>query len=71
MFMVIKGTLIMEFRDKIKTVSEGEILVVPRGVEHLPKTDGGEAHILLFEPKSTLHTGNVNHEFTNNDQQWI
>ena len=63
LFQVIKGTLYMQFRDRTETVKEGEIIVVPKGVEHNPMTKHGEeVHVLLFEKLSTAHTGNVQHE---------
>ncbi|HMG93875.1 MAG TPA: cupin domain-containing protein [Chryseolinea sp.] len=63
MFLIIKGTLRMEFRDRVEQVNEGEFIIVPRGVEHRPvATD--EVHLLLFEPASTLNTGNVENEKT-------
>ena len=65
LFYVQKGRLEMHFRDRIELVEEGEIIVVPKGVEHCPKTiDGGEVHLLLFEKLSTKHTGTVQHEKT-------
>lgn len=65
LFFVQKGTLEMHFRDKVEIVSEGEIIVVPKGVEHCPKTrNGEEVHVLLFEKLSTKHTGNVTSEKT-------
>ena len=65
LFMVIKGTLYMQFRDRTETVNEGEIIVVPRGVEHCPATrNGEEVHLLLFEKKTTAHTGDVEHAMT-------
>ncbi len=65
LFQVIKGTLEMHFRDKIEIVNEGEIIVVPKGVEHCPKTQNGEeVHVLLFEKLTTAHTGKVVHEKT-------
>ena len=65
LFQVIKGTLYMQFRDKTVTVNEGEIIVVPKGVEHNPKTKNDEeVHVLLFEKLQTAHTGNVTHEQT-------
>jgi len=65
LFFVQKGTLEMHFRDKIELVKEGEIIVVPKGVEHCPKTiNGEEVHVLLFEKLSTSHTGTVHHEKT-------
>jgi len=63
LFLVIKGTLRMRFRDHEETVRPGEFLIVPRGVEHLPVADE-EVHIILLEPKTTLNTGNVTNERT-------
>lgn len=63
LFLVIKGTLKMEFRDRIEEVKEGEFIIVSRGVEHKPVANE-EVHILLFEPASTLNTGNVENEKT-------
>ncbi|AUP79732.1 cupin domain-containing protein [Flavivirga eckloniae] len=65
LFQVVKGTLYMQFRDRTETVKEGEIIVVPKGVEHNPCTKNDEeVHVLLFEKLSTAHTGNVKHEKT-------
>ena len=63
LFLVVKGSLRMKFRDHEAIVNEGEFVIVPRGVEHLPVAEE-EAHILLLEPKSTLNTGNVVNERT-------
>jgi len=63
MFLVVKGRFRMEFRDRDVWLEEGEFLIVPRGVEHRPVADE-EAEVLLFEPASTLNTGNVRDEFT-------
>jgi mannose-6-phosphate isomerase-like protein (cupin superfamily) len=63
MFLVVKGRFRMELRDRHVWLEEGEFLVVPRGVEHRPVADE-EAWILLFEPASTLNTGNVVNERT-------
>ena len=63
LFLVIKGTLRMKFRDHEAVVREGEFVIVPRGVEHCPIADE-EAHIVLIEPKSTLNTGNITNERT-------
>jgi mannose-6-phosphate isomerase-like protein (cupin superfamily) len=63
MFMVISGKLRMKFRDHEEVVRPGEFIIVPRGVEHLPISDE-ETQVLLFEPKSTLNTGNVRNERT-------
>ena len=65
LFQVLKGTLHMQFRDRIEVVKEGEIIVVPKGVEHNPSTKNGEeVHLLLFEKMSTAHTGNVDADMT-------
>ena len=60
LFQVLKGTLYMQFRDRTEIVKEGEIIVVPKGVEHCPATrNGEEVHLLLFEKQTTAHTGRV------------
>lgn len=72
LFMVFKGTLIMDFRDgKTVEVKEGEILIVPKGVEHRPRTNGEVVFNLLFEPKATEHTGKVESEMTVKKLDWI
>ncbi|QMU64376.1 MAG: cupin domain-containing protein [Flavobacteriaceae bacterium] len=58
LFMVIKGQLLLELRDKTVTVNPGEFFIVPKGVEHKPVAKE-ETHLLLFEPLSTKHTGDV------------
>ncbi len=63
MFLVVKGTLRMKFRDHEEVIREGEFIIVPHGTEHLPIADE-EAQVLLFEPKSTLNTGNITNERT-------
>lgn len=63
LFWVLKGVLRMKFRDREAIVREGEFIVVPRGVEHMPVADD-EVHVVLIEPKSTLNTGNVANERT-------
>ena len=63
MFLVISGKLRMKFRDREEIVGPGEFIIVPRGVEHLPVSDQ-ETQVLLFEPKTTLNTGNVRNERT-------
>ena len=63
MFLVVHGRFRMEFRDRCVDVGEGEIIIVPRGVEHRPVAEE-EVHVLLFEPASTLNTGNVRNERT-------
>jgi len=63
LFFVIKGWFNMEFRDKIVRVDEGEMIIVPRGVEHRPVAEE-EASILLFEPASTINTGAIRNDLT-------
>jgi len=63
LFLVIKGCFSMEFRDHRVRLQQGEFLIVPRGVEHCPVADQ-EVHVLLFEPASTLNTGNLQTERT-------
>ena len=63
LFLVAKGRFRMEFRDRQVWLEEGEFLIVPHGVEHRPVADE-EAHVLLFEPASTLNTGNVINDLT-------
>ncbi|HMQ15678.1 MAG TPA: cupin domain-containing protein [Phycisphaerae bacterium] len=58
MFLVVKGAFTMRLRDGDVHVREGEFIVIPRGVEHLPVAEE-EALVLLFEPRGTLNTGNV------------
>lgn len=81
MFLVVKGRFRMEFRenggdlsepDKQREIwlEEGEFIIVPRGVEHRPVADQ-EAQVLLFEPASTLNTGNVRDEFTVPKLDWL
>lgn len=70
LFLVVQGGFRMELRDKTIELREGEFLIVPRGVEHRPVADG-EAKILLFEPASTLNTGNVENAFTKRQLKMI
>ena len=63
MFLVVKGRLTLKLRDRDVVLGPGEFFIVPRGVEHLPVAEE-EAHVLLFEPKSTLNTGNLRNERT-------
>jgi len=70
LFLVLKGRFRMEFRDHSEWIEEGEMIVVPRGVEHRPVAEE-EVHVLLFEPSSTLNTGNVGGERTIKDLEWI
>ena len=70
LFLCVKGRFRIEFRDKTVQLEPGEFIVVPRGVEHLPVADE-EVHIILFEPKTTVNTGNVTNERTVRDLERI
>ena len=70
LFLVVKGHLLIKLRDRDIQLKEGEFVVIPKGVEHLPIAEE-EVHVLLLEPKSTLNTGNVQNERTVNDLEWI
>ena len=63
LFLVVRGRLLIKLRDRDLRLEEGEFVVIPRGVEHLPVAEE-EAHVLLLEPKSTLNTGNVRSDRT-------
>jgi mannose-6-phosphate isomerase-like protein (cupin superfamily) len=63
MFLVLKGRLLMEFPDRQLWIEDGEFIIIPRGVEHRPNAKE-EVHVLLFEPVSTLNTGNVRNKRT-------
>lgn len=63
MFLVIKGRLTIKFRTRDIVLDEGEFLIIPRGVEHMPVAEH-EVHVMLIEPKTTLNTGNVRNERT-------
>ena len=63
LFLVVKGKLLIKLRDQDIWLEEGEFLIIPRGVEHLPIAEE-EAHVMLLEPKSTLNTGDVQNERT-------
>lgn len=63
LFYVVKGSFDMEFRDRTVTINEGEFIIVPRGIEHRPNAKE-EVEVMLFEPASTLNTGNTENERT-------
>ncbi len=60
----------MKFRDKDIKLCEGEMIVVPKGVDHLPVAEE-ECWVMLIEPKSTKHTGDIKHELTKENLEWI
>ncbi len=70
LFLIIKGTLKIEFRDRTLTLQEGELCVIPKGVEHKPIAEE-EVWLLLMEPASTKHTGDVEHELTQKELEWL
>jgi mannose-6-phosphate isomerase-like protein (cupin superfamily) len=63
MFLVVKGAITIKLRDGDVRLGEGEFVIIPRGVEHMPVAEE-EAHVLLFEPKTVLNTGDVVNELT-------
>ena len=63
LFLVVKGKLLIKLRDRDIWLQEGEFVIIPKGIDHLPIADE-EAHVLLLEPKSTLNTGNTQNERT-------
>jgi mannose-6-phosphate isomerase-like protein (cupin superfamily) len=63
LFLVLRGSFRMEFRDRSVTLNEGEFLIVPRGVEHRPVAER-EVEVMLFEPAQIKHTGDVESELT-------
>tara|TARA_B100001564_G_C20442067_1_gene579395 strand:+ start:347 stop:721 length:375 start_codon:yes stop_codon:yes gene_type:complete len=72
LFMVIQGTLFIDFRDgRTVEIKEGEILIIPKGVEHRPHTNGEIVFNLLFEPKTTLNTGDCENDRTVKKLEWI
>ncbi len=63
LFLVVKGRFLMKLRDRDIWVEQGEFVIIPRGVEHMPVAEE-EVHVMLLEPKSTLNTGNIQNEKT-------
>ena len=74
LFLVVKGRFRMDYREdgreREEWIEQGELVIVPRGVEHRPFAEA-EAEVLLFEPVSTLNTGNVEDEFTRKDLEQV
>ncbi len=70
LFLVVKGRLVIRLRDGDVTLDEGELVVIPRGVEHMPVAEH-EAWVLLLEPKTTRNTGSVTNERTVEINDWI
>lgn len=70
LFLVISGELIIELRDKKLVLKEGEMVIIPKGVEHKPVAEN-EVEILLFEPISTVNTGEVNSDLRKGNLDWV
>ncbi len=70
LFLVVRGEFSMEFRDHTVSLGEGELIIVPRGVEHRPVAER-EVHVLLFEPASTVNTGDSPGERTVEHPGWL
>ena len=70
LFLVVKGTLVIRLRDREIVLREGELTIIPHGVEHQPVA-AEEAHVLLLEPKATLNTGDVRNERTVDEPERI
>lgn len=70
LFLVVRGTFDMHYRERVVTLREGDLVVVPRGVEHRPVA-AEECSILLFEPASTVNTGNAGGALTREKLGWI
>jgi mannose-6-phosphate isomerase-like protein (cupin superfamily) len=69
-FLVVKGSLTIKLKDGDIQLNKGEFFIVPKGVEHKPEAEQ-ETHVMVFEPKSTQHTGNVKSELTVDEFDWI
>lgn len=70
LFYVVKGSFDMHFRDRIQQIKEGEFIIVPRTIEHKPVAPG-EVWVMLFEPASTLNTGNTENDLTKKELQHL
>jgi mannose-6-phosphate isomerase-like protein (cupin superfamily) len=70
LFLILKGDFVMELREGNIAVQPGEFIIIPKGVEHRPVANG-EVEMMLFEPATTLNTGNVQNEFTKQQLQKI
>ncbi|NYB51765.1 MAG: cupin domain-containing protein [Methanobacteriaceae archaeon] len=69
-FLVIQGNLQIDLRDKTLYLKEGEMAVIPKGIEHKPSCDE-ECHVLLIEPSDTLNTGDAGGDLTDENVEWI
>ena len=69
-FFIIKGNMIIEFKDRVVELTKGEMYVVPKGVEHKPYAEK-ECHIMLIEPRGIVNTGQITNERTAVNDNWI
>lgn len=69
-FLVLMGTLTIHLRDKSVTLNKGEFIIIPRGTEHLPEAKS-EVHVMLFEPASTVNTGETDSNLKVENPEWI
>ena len=69
-FLVIEGKMGIEFEDQTVELSEGEMIVIPKGKKHKPYADK-EAKIMIIEPKGVINTGDVTNDFTVENDQWV
>lgn len=69
-FIVVAGTLAMQFRDRVEIVQAVEMIVVPRGVEHCPRAEG-ECHVLIVEPRGVVNTGDAGGDRTAANDVWV
>lgn len=70
-FLVLRGRIAIDFRDGSQELGEGEFIVVPRGVEHRPRSLTKEPVVLMFEPASTLNTGNADSDLTVSELDYL
>lgn len=70
LFLVVQGSFTMQFRDRVVELTEGELIIVPRGVDHRPVAQE-EVRVLLFEPASTVNTGSSPGSLTVEKPEWI
>lgn len=70
LFFIVKGVLKIEFRDRMVELHPGEMLIIPKGLEHRPIAEE-EVHLMLFEPMATKHTGEVKSDLTVEKYDWI
>lgn len=70
-FLVLRGRIAIDFRDGSAELGEGEFIVVPRGVEHRPRSLTAEPVVLMFEPATTLNTGNADSELTVSNLEYL